>query len=69
VTTRTQRPAESRSQVIDFTSLTCAAAVARVRQLASQGLPDGTLAAMFGWNRSDIRRAITPPAARPREQT
>jgi hypothetical protein len=48
----------------DFTTLTNAAAIARIRQLAAQGLPDATLAEMFGWNRTDIRRAIAPAPAR-----
>jgi hypothetical protein len=49
----------------DFTSLTNAAAVARIRQLAAQGLPDGTLADLFGWDRGDVRRAIASAPARP----
>jgi hypothetical protein len=44
----------------DFTTLTSIAAITRIRQLASLGLPDSTIAEMFAWSRSDVRRAIAP---------
>jgi hypothetical protein len=49
---------------LDFTSQTNSGAIARIRQLAAQGLSDGTIADLFGWNRSDVRRAITPAPSR-----
>jgi hypothetical protein len=57
-------PVEPVPHPLDFTSLTNPEAVARIRQLAAQGLPDDTIAQLFGWNRSDVRRAITPAPAR-----
>jgi hypothetical protein len=60
MTRRQESCSVSSSNAPDFTNLTNAAAVSRIRQLAAQGLPDGTLADLFGWNRGDVRRAIAP---------
>jgi hypothetical protein len=51
----------------DFTSLTNAAAIARIRQLAAQGITEVTLAELFAWNRTDVRRAIAPATAELRQ--
>jgi len=65
MTQRASLPATQPRPVVDFTTLTNASAIARIRALAAQGLPDETLALMFGWNRSDVRRAIAPAPSRP----
>ena len=62
--TRTSFHVEHPSLVPDFTKLTNSAAIARLRQLAAQGLREETLEAVSGWHRSDIRRAIPPAPAR-----
>jgi hypothetical protein len=66
MTIRTTFPVERSTRIVDFTTLTNVAAIARLRQLAAQGMSDETLATLVGWNRTDVRRAITPAPARPR---
>jgi hypothetical protein len=63
MTMRTLREEPARS-VVDFSSLTNDRAVARVRQLAAQGLRESTMESLTGWHRTDIRRAIAPAPAR-----
>jgi hypothetical protein len=65
MTERTSFHVQQTSMEPDFSELTNLAAIARVRQLAAQGLPDDTIAMMVGWNRTDTRRAITPAPQRP----
>ena len=64
MTERAQR-IEHHARAVDFTALTNSAAVARIRQLAAQGLREDTLQLLSGWNRTDVWRAMTPAPARP----